>query len=525
VSITSNLQVQTLIQHLKNKNEWKEWQHQELVSYHKQGGSEDWFDEACASGVTCDVLIITGHYGGAFFGNKSGDAYLDSEKLKELSCKEKCENILRSPTEVYLFGCNTLAGKDGDTRTPEEYFRVLVEHGMDEAEARRSVALRFSEVGDSFKNYMQIAFHGNSALYGFGAPAPRSSRTAPLFGTYLQKLGSYNEHFEKTLEARLTGKVMQASQVFGETLKVDATQCNSLDSNNPRLKKLCELLYGESSLTSKVAMVSDLINEGLNENISVINQFFDSIAHDSQMMEELKKEPEFLLLMKNESLRSQILGALKSESPLVFSEGYKLANRLEFIETQAAKDLLSQKLSDWVGRDELSSEVLGDLCNKFPCSLKSIKDKSIFSSFGIYSIPSKLESMSKEVEDQLILAVKNPSLDKYDREHARNIILRVKQPSESSVKFVDSILPATSYSKDDEDYWEFADFFKNTPATPKAFNYFMSATSDQNRIYSILEVLEKANLSPEQKAKVKAERERYKEDEYIAEHFDKILSR
>jgi len=522
VSITSNLQVQTLIQHLKNKNEWKEWQHQELVSYHKQSGSEDWFDEACASGVTCDVLIITGHYGGAFFGNKSGDAYLDSEKLKELSCKKKCENILRSPTEVYLFGCNTLAGKDGDTRTPEEYFRVLVEHGMDEAEARRSVALRFSEVGDSFKNYMQIAFHGNTSLYGYGAPAPRSSRTAPLFGSYLQKIGSYNSHFEKAVEARLAGKVSQVNDLFGQTLKVDATQCKSLDSNDPRLKKLCELLYGNSTMNQKLAMVSELINDGLTENIVIINQFLDGIFNSPELIEQLQENPEFKLLMQNESLRSQLLGSLKSDSPMIFSEGYKLASRLQFIDKKEGKDLLSQKLSDWIGKDELSGEIISDLCDKFPCLLNSIKNPQILRSDKIYSIPTSLESISKEVEDQLIATQKDSKLGVYQRGHARNVILGVKNPSQSSLKFVDSILPPKT-NADDDLFWEVAEFYKRIPPTPKAIDYLLTALPDRNKVYYILEAFDKVQLSPEQKMKLKQGQVHFKDEEFLKEYFDKLL--
>jgi len=524
VSITSNLQVQTLIQHLKNKNEWKEWQHQELTTFHKSGtqNQQQWFEEACESGITCDVLIVTGHFGGAFFGNKQGDAYLDAETLRELSCKKKCENILRAPSEVYLFGCNTLASKDGESRTPEEYFRVLVEHGMGEAEARRSVGLRFSDVGDSFKNYMQIAFHGNSSLYGFAAPAPRSSRTAPLFGSYLQKLGSYNAHFDRTTEARLTGKVKQANSLFGQTLKVDATQCNSLDSNDPRLRKLCDLLYGAFTAKQKLAMITELINDGLNENIIVINQYFDEVFKYSSQVEDLKQEPEFHLLMQNESLRGQLMGSLQSDSPLLFSEGFKLAHRLGFVDDQTTKELLSQKLSNWIGRDELSSEVIQDLCGKFPCLLKTVKDKSVFTSDKIYGVPTSLQSLSKEVEDQLISAHKNPGLGVYARAHALYAILGVKFPNEGSVKYVDSLLPTKTSEKDDF-FWDVADFYKRITPSPKAVDYMITAVSDRNKLYPALEVLEKANLSNEQKKRLKLSREQFKHDEYLLEFIDKII--
>ena len=86
-------------------------------------GEGDWFDKACASGIRCDQLVISGHFGGTFFG-MSGNA-LSLSTLEAKGCSKSCEGILSHPYEVFLFGCNTLSGKEKDSRTPEQHLQIL----------------------------------------------------------------------------------------------------------------------------------------------------------------------------------------------------------------------------------------------------------------------------------------------------------------------------------------------------------------------------------------------------------------
>ena len=72
----------------------------------------DWFLRACQKGVECDILVISGHFGGSFFG--SSGLHLGLTELQSRSCQQACDGILKKPKEVFLFGCNTTAGKDQD---------------------------------------------------------------------------------------------------------------------------------------------------------------------------------------------------------------------------------------------------------------------------------------------------------------------------------------------------------------------------------------------------------------------------
>lgn len=81
----------------------------------KSNDTEEWFDYACESGVVCDVLIVSGHFGGEFFGHSK--LTLGTKKLEKYSCQNSCSGITQTPIEVFLFGCNTLAGKPNENPT------------------------------------------------------------------------------------------------------------------------------------------------------------------------------------------------------------------------------------------------------------------------------------------------------------------------------------------------------------------------------------------------------------------------
>ena len=88
----------------------KDFDFVELTDFAKLESKGDWFLHSCKQGIRCDVLVISGHFGGSFFG--SSRLRLSLEQLERRSCRSSCDGILRHPKEVFLFGCNTTAGKE-----------------------------------------------------------------------------------------------------------------------------------------------------------------------------------------------------------------------------------------------------------------------------------------------------------------------------------------------------------------------------------------------------------------------------
>ena len=57
---------------------------------------------------------------------------------------------------LFLFGCNTLAGKEKDTRTPAQYRHVLMEDGFTPEQAQRIASARYGDIGRSFRARMKM---------------------------------------------------------------------------------------------------------------------------------------------------------------------------------------------------------------------------------------------------------------------------------------------------------------------------------------------------------------------------------
>ena len=175
----------------------------ELTKYGTEGeGKRDWFLGACKQGIECDILVVSGHFGGSFFGTSG--YRLGLPELQRRSCQKACDGILKKPREVFLFGCNTTAGKSQDHRTPEEYTRVLMEDGFSRRQAEQISAFRYSPIGQETKERMRQVFP-HSRIYGFHSQAPRGKSIAPRLKSYFESIADYKVHLEQFPTAEENG--------------------------------------------------------------------------------------------------------------------------------------------------------------------------------------------------------------------------------------------------------------------------------------------------------------------------------
>ena len=104
-------------------------------------GRPDWLASACRAQVSCDVLIISGHYDGAndFFSDQlETPEFLPVDELERVSCSDSCPGLFSRLKEVYLFGCNTL-DPDPLSRASAEVVRSLVREGHSLRDAQRQL--------------------------------------------------------------------------------------------------------------------------------------------------------------------------------------------------------------------------------------------------------------------------------------------------------------------------------------------------------------------------------------------------
>ncbi len=137
-----------------------------------------WWNTACATAKPCDVVVLSGHFAGDFFGDEQR-AKLPLRTLERSACANDCGSILRSPGEVYLFGCNTLSDKSRDRRTDEEYRVALRRHGFDAGQSDEILEHRYGEFGAAYGDRLRSVFSSTSRLYGFSSIAPLGHDSGP----------------------------------------------------------------------------------------------------------------------------------------------------------------------------------------------------------------------------------------------------------------------------------------------------------------------------------------------------------
>ena len=226
-----------------------------------QDHSSHWFEEACETGVQCDMLVVSCHFGGICFG-KSGYA-LPTELLEEKACKNECKGILSNVKEIFLLGCNTLAPKEKSSRTDEEYLDVLLDYNMAIEDAERVVAIRHTPIGTSFRPRMNFAFSGSDVIYGFYELSPFGKHSRQPLRNYFQSInshfGSYARYLESGQHKRRRNHELFDS--FGGTL--DQVHVSLLEPKQEKFFHNKCLLYDEGErFAPRIQALQDIFESG-----------------------------------------------------------------------------------------------------------------------------------------------------------------------------------------------------------------------------------------------------------------------
>ena len=233
----------------------------ETVASTSQASAEDgrapWIFDACRPDVQCDVAIYAAEFAGRFFGKQPFS--LGLQEMEEASCQARCGGLFHHPQEVFLLACNTLATKDQDSRTPEQYLRVLLDHGFDHASAERVVELRYGPLGPSFREALRRIFAGVPRLYGFRSVAPRGEYTAPLLARYLRGHGDYAEYLNQA-----TGRTdpnVGLLHAFENTALTQAPGLRPFEAGEGDRDALCALYDERTSVRDRLRIARDLMSQ------------------------------------------------------------------------------------------------------------------------------------------------------------------------------------------------------------------------------------------------------------------------
>lgn len=265
----------------------KLWNFIELTPENTNADNRNWFHAACEKKITCDVLAISGHFGGTFFG--SSNLNLSLADLEKYSCDSECDGILNKPKEVFLFGCNTLASKEKDSRTPEEYMQILINDGFSYERASQIVSFRYSAFGDSFKSKMTQVFSPVPRIYGFSSVGPSGKRVTPALTDYLKKSTEDYEHFDQYIRQSSTQKNNKLFSTFSKIDHLSQTSGANLKMKSSDEKPYCYIRNDKIKTTEKLKYIDNLFKIGKAITfLTHIEDFFRTLKKQSLSREEQK---------------------------------------------------------------------------------------------------------------------------------------------------------------------------------------------------------------------------------------------
>ena len=456
-------------------------------------GGDDWFAKSCSSGIRCDQLVISGHFAGSFFGESEKNLSLN--ELETAGCSKSCEGILNQPYEVFLFGCNTLSGKDGDSRTPAQYLQVLLSDGIPLAQAELVVESRYGAIGDSHKASMQRAFSGETKqLYGFDSVGPSGKNVKGFINNYFTKIKA-DSQLEKLQAKRMMNTLDMTNKYLAESLKSTAfTQCSAANDNDEKMKKVCGLLDSRLSTDKKLDLTIELLSqEDYFAYLPGINHFMKDLNYDSLTKSEKNS---FDLIKNNTVLKGQIFGLIdKTDSLGLKSEWIMLARNMGYLTDEEASERLGVVVSKVFAKPLKESDV------EMLCSLNmdvaiKIQNKDIpkrtFNQNDLFAFGCLTQGLDAPLTNRLVnSAVIGPEVSSVKMGLAMNgnnaelslpssLIQYAKKQlsSEDNYLVEDSLRFMATYSKDDQAF---------KMAFQKQLNL---ASSDKDKLYTIVDVAE-----------------------------------
>ncbi|MBC74563.1 MAG: hypothetical protein CME64_00960 [Halobacteriovoraceae bacterium] len=315
-----------------------------------QNDEFNWFKLACEKNIRCDLLVISGHFGGSFFG-ESGKS-LQMKEMETRSCKNDCQGIMSDPKEVFLLGCNTLAGKEEDNRSASEYLEVLLADEIPLDEASRTVEQRYGAIGTSYKDNMRRAFKGVPHIYGFDSIGPAGNTIERMLKSYHEDVPNYFDHLLKIeLERGLAlmnefdqwnkknEALARALRIthFAQTsgVLIPCAGLQGVSQNDPSyelLNNICKLRSDSLSTEEAGEHIKELLlRDDFDLYLSVISDYIKEKSFGDEIQSVLSKHPE---------IKNNILGLLEeSKTGMGKLQTAKLALELKILNKAEFKNI------------------------------------------------------------------------------------------------------------------------------------------------------------------------------------------
>jgi hypothetical protein len=408
---------------------------------------KDWFNDACKTSVPCDVLIISGHFGGTFFGKTN--QHLSLSELEAKGCAQSCKNILSTPKEIYLFGCNTLSTKDPDSRTPEQYLQVLLEDGLERSFAERVVEARYGPSGEENLNRMKRAFPGVPVIYGFCQKAPLGPEAGPIIRKYLGQAKDYYAHLvslqivkdtkqpysAETLKQINNDKLGAMFKAVGRCFR----QTPGVDTNDEISNRVCSVRNVHNSIEARAEDLNFLMNTPQNLSyIELCNDFLTELKNKNLNSSE---QAAVNLVKNNKKLREDIENVLSRVSLFLAFDYAALAIELGSDRSKVSSIISGyfvKLLKKGLTREELNYLVSLSYRMNFKDFLQidynMIDDPKVWGNANALQVIGLTETTDKAIHNKLRELIKSVSVA--NREQLLDAIVKLKAFDESLREYV-----------------------------------------------------------------------------------------
>ena len=290
-------------------------------------GRPDWLASACRAAVSCEVLIISGHYDGSneFFSDRLEESeHLQVDELERASCSDSCSGLFARLKEVYLFGCNTLSPQPLNSATAE-VVRSFVREGHSLQEAQRQSRSLNAGHGQSSRDRMRQVFKDVPVIYGFSSVAPLGPVAASTLDGYFRAAG-----------AREIGQRRPSSRLLGQFSPFAMSVTQGITDKDPQAdvgQDVCRFVDDRLSDPERLAFVHKL----LQREMAQARVHLDRIERYTKALDgPARRTPEVAgaldVIARDAAIRARFLDfARDADQPAVRARMIKVAHDLSWL--------------------------------------------------------------------------------------------------------------------------------------------------------------------------------------------------
>ena len=324
-------------------------------------GNRNWLASACQRGIQCDVLVISGHFGGAqvaateFYSAEVGGAeFLPVEEMERASCSESCPGIFSKLKEVYLFGCDTLSPAASHA-TSDEIARTLMQAGRTPQDASRTSNALNARHGETNRDRMRRIFAGVPIIYGFSSIAPLGPAAASTLSRYLQSASGSD-----------VGNGQVSQRLLSHFAANSMTVTNGLFDSDPQAGHrvdVCQFFDERLAPSQKLAFIHGL----LRRDVAEVRMFFERIdAFLASLTDEERRSSAFAgaltTIAQDKTARERYMAYARGAEPLTRTRMIQVAQTLGWLTPTEQHAEITRMVNELLAADTLSFGEVDSIC-------------------------------------------------------------------------------------------------------------------------------------------------------------------